>query len=414
MSSGGAHEALKLDLDELTKLLSKFNPFEVLKMERMEIRHSNVLAWLLDSEGSHGLGVEFAEAWFACIAEDFPRCVNAVADVMKNAKAATKLICHREWRGKAGSAEAIDILIEIFRGSQLIGVVCVENKIQAPLDVKQLQEYEKIVNSAYQSIPAKGYIFLSRENIVGKVVAETEFLPMSHASVAKCLASILRADNSRPISPDVRDFLHHYYTILRRHVMKDSPETKQALEIYRKHRKALDYIFSVRPDERSELSRLIAEKLAEAKNELGIIPLLVDEKQGMIRFIPKSWETQSNQADHPPDWREVLCQIGVYRASVRPVIVATTKDDKAEDTHSLANALRIAAKINRAINSNAAIRGWYEFYEVRGHSIDIDNLPDKELELLADSIVSWAKKEIQSDSFLKMTEVVARVLKRAS
>jgi hypothetical protein len=42
------------ELRELEKLLGKFNLFRVLRFEHGEIRHSNVLAWLLDPAESHG------------------------------------------------------------------------------------------------------------------------------------------------------------------------------------------------------------------------------------------------------------------------------------------------------------------------------------------------------------------------
>jgi len=44
------------ELEELTDRLATFNVFRALKIENTEIRHSNVLGWLLDPSGSHGLG----------------------------------------------------------------------------------------------------------------------------------------------------------------------------------------------------------------------------------------------------------------------------------------------------------------------------------------------------------------------
>lgn len=36
------------DFEKLESKLNRFNPFKVLNIERYEIRHSNVLGWLLD------------------------------------------------------------------------------------------------------------------------------------------------------------------------------------------------------------------------------------------------------------------------------------------------------------------------------------------------------------------------------
>ena len=45
------------------KLRSRaFNPFDVLEVSELEIRHSNVLAWLLRPDGTHGIGGRFLRA----------------------------------------------------------------------------------------------------------------------------------------------------------------------------------------------------------------------------------------------------------------------------------------------------------------------------------------------------------------
>ena len=61
-------EALKkflLDIDCLNELLpwtGKFNLFDVLRISRTEIRHSNMLAWLLNANENHGMGDAYVKA----------------------------------------------------------------------------------------------------------------------------------------------------------------------------------------------------------------------------------------------------------------------------------------------------------------------------------------------------------------
>ncbi|HVZ93516.1 MAG TPA: PD-(D/E)XK nuclease family protein, partial [Phycisphaerales bacterium] len=50
------------DLLQLEELLGRFNIFDALRLERVEIRHSNFLAWLLDPGESHGVGDLFLKA----------------------------------------------------------------------------------------------------------------------------------------------------------------------------------------------------------------------------------------------------------------------------------------------------------------------------------------------------------------
>ncbi|MFK7867447.1 MAG: PD-(D/E)XK nuclease family protein, partial [Alphaproteobacteria bacterium] len=47
------------DFSTLNAQLNRFNPIKIMKMESMEIRHSAILAWLLDPNENHGLGDHF-------------------------------------------------------------------------------------------------------------------------------------------------------------------------------------------------------------------------------------------------------------------------------------------------------------------------------------------------------------------
>ena len=46
-------------LEELSPWTNKLNIFDVLKITRTEIRHSNMLSWLFDANENHGLGDKF-------------------------------------------------------------------------------------------------------------------------------------------------------------------------------------------------------------------------------------------------------------------------------------------------------------------------------------------------------------------
>ena len=66
-----ALQGFLLDLDclsALSKWTSRFNIFDVLRATRAEIRHSNMIAWLLDPSGNHGLSDKFLEGLLRYIA----------------------------------------------------------------------------------------------------------------------------------------------------------------------------------------------------------------------------------------------------------------------------------------------------------------------------------------------------------
>ena len=56
------------DSQEFTYLhnhFNRFNPFKVLQVDNYEIRHSNVLAWLMDPKQNHDLGSYFIKKLIA-------------------------------------------------------------------------------------------------------------------------------------------------------------------------------------------------------------------------------------------------------------------------------------------------------------------------------------------------------------
>ena len=44
------------NLEILESKINQFNPFNILKIENHEIRHSNVISWLLNPKGNHNIG----------------------------------------------------------------------------------------------------------------------------------------------------------------------------------------------------------------------------------------------------------------------------------------------------------------------------------------------------------------------
>ena len=116
-------------LDQLSPYLSGFNVFDVLKIARTEIRHSNVLAWLLDPNESHGLHDFFMRALFTSLVKK---------GVVENEPAIRLLTMDRsdfsifrEWKN-------IDILAV---SETQKTVVCIENKIDSLDSNNQLDKY---------------------------------------------------------------------------------------------------------------------------------------------------------------------------------------------------------------------------------------------------------------------------------
>jgi hypothetical protein len=56
-------------LDELLPWAEKFNIFDVLKISRTEIRHSNMLGWMFNPNENHGFGDAFLKGILQCLVQ---------------------------------------------------------------------------------------------------------------------------------------------------------------------------------------------------------------------------------------------------------------------------------------------------------------------------------------------------------
>ena len=105
--------------NQLEKLLNKFNVFDVLKSAKTEIRHSNVLAWLLDPNESHNIGDKALKLFL----ESIPSDVDLTSLINGSSKISVEVL--REW-------EDIDISILIKSGSKRF-LIIIENKTKTNL-----------------------------------------------------------------------------------------------------------------------------------------------------------------------------------------------------------------------------------------------------------------------------------------
>ncbi|WP_301010684.1 PDDEXK-like family protein [Anaerotignum lactatifermentans] len=141
-------------LDQLAEWSDSFNLFDVLKITRVEIRHSNMLAWLLDPNENHGLEKNVLEGFirFAIVSGG---CELSVFDLLKITY--EDFCVYREWNH-------LDILA-VSKQSKI--VLCIENKIDSGEGYRQLERYRKWIYDAYPEYQ-KVLIFLFPNEKGGK------------------------------------------------------------------------------------------------------------------------------------------------------------------------------------------------------------------------------------------------------
>lgn len=232
-----------LDIDclsPLSKWIGGLNFFEVARISRAEIRHSNMLAWLMDPMESHGLGDKFLQGIFQELYESQPDSVAAMRLMLLDYYSFS---IKREW-------ENIDILAVSEKEKC---VVAIENKIDSKenrgtqTQLGQLPRYQQIIEKVYEDY-RKFYIFLTPD---GEDASCPEIWQAMNYETVLDIAVRARAQSS--LTAEAGMLIDHYIDLLRRKIVKDQELIRICNEIYTKHKKALDLIFENRSDRISDV-----------------------------------------------------------------------------------------------------------------------------------------------------------------
>lgn len=256
LSDEEALQNFLLDIDCLDGLLpwtKRFNLFDVLKISRMEIRHSNVLAWLLNPNENHGLGDAFLKAIVQIVVQnDDNGRYNVLETLLIDFYS---FVVYREWKN-------IDILLVSDVEKFLIAI---ENKIDSHEHDNQLKKYRETLATDYPDY-RKMHLYLTPE---GEEPSDTDFWDaLSYRDVVEALSDQREATE---LAPDVALVVENYLDVLRRDIVEDEKLIEICNKIYAKHKKALDLIFEHRIDGRTRLVDIVKTVLETLSQENVII-----------------------------------------------------------------------------------------------------------------------------------------------
>lgn len=231
-------------LDELSMWTEKFNIFDVLKISRTEIRHSNILAWLFDANENHGLGDKFVKKVMQKFIE---KNLNGKFDVFE-----TLLLdfysfnIYREWNN-------IDLMLV---SDDEKTVIAIENKVGSHEHSNQLNRYRKILEKAYPDYN-KIYIFLTPD---GLLPSDTDnWCVLTYSDIVDVLNDI---KDVTELLPDVELMINNYVDVVRRDIVEDQQLIEICNKIYNKHKKALDLIYENRIDYKDIVKNIVFETLS--------------------------------------------------------------------------------------------------------------------------------------------------------
>lgn len=255
------------DLDALESMLSEFNLFEAIGVIREELKHSNLLAFLLSPNEKHGLSDRFLKKLLIAAFSDSQAAVLNSTEIDMADLADVEV--RREW-------SHIDLLIYSPRNQW---VIAIENKVDSGEHSNQLKRYEDIVEKTFSDCKKRFFLYLTRD---GDPPSSKKWQQISYGTVADVLET---SQIESSLSNDVQTFIKHYISLIRRHLVKDSDIAELCRKIYQQHYQALDLIYKHRPNMQLQIADFLKEIIQESE---GIV--LDDSNKYFIRCAPSSWD----------------------------------------------------------------------------------------------------------------------------
>lgn len=196
-----------------------FSVFAVLGTSDYEIRHSNVLGWLLDAGANHGQGSLFLELLWEQIAGE-----HSLPALSFTGGYAVE-------REGENEEEKIDLLL---RAQDRGWIIVIENKLFSPETGDQLDRYFRCIERRHAGVRHRIYLYLTPDGIApAREAASANWIPISYQAVKRALSRFLE----RPLPDRVGDFLVQYLEHIERNVLKGAEEVERQRNLLNRHAK---------------------------------------------------------------------------------------------------------------------------------------------------------------------------------
>ncbi|NTQ27085.1 PD-(D/E)XK nuclease family protein, partial [Enterococcus faecium] len=279
------------DMDDIEERLSKWtgktNIFQILKLSKNEIRHSNFLAFLFAPNETHNLSDEFFKMFlkrYIDSNDDTKAAINYFDALLNSYE---DLIVYRENKN-------IDILL-VSEKNKI--VVCIENKILSSESRGQLNKYQRYIERNYSNYK-KIFVFLTTD---GNELTNHSWGIITYKDIVEILEQLMQKNS---MEKKVYYLIKDYVDILRRDVGMDDEIKEIVRKIYQQHKEALDLIFENIPDNLSLMSELYIEALEQIAKENEIIFDPKYSGKSIVRFqIPEFTDLFPDlPLSHPGGW----------------------------------------------------------------------------------------------------------------
>lgn len=232
------------DFDKLDLGLKNPNIFQILRITKNEIRHSNFLSWLLDPNQSHKLGDIFLKRFLREVfsSDKF----GDIDQVDVEGMDLSKVEVLREWKN-------IDVLIKLNDV-----VICIENKVLSKEHSNQLKRYREIIENDFPN-EKKIFVYLTPEGDESENETDS-YEPISYEFVVDTLERIILV-YGESLNQQVKNYIKDYITIIKRELMETDELTELSKKIYSNHKELFDFIYEHKPDVLDDVKSIFEQQI---------------------------------------------------------------------------------------------------------------------------------------------------------
>ena len=275
--------------EERNRKGENYNLFSILSIERYELKHSALIANLLDPKGSHGCGDAFLRAFFEI-------ALKGTAYPFENSTPLDSRTEHYTGPIAGDTGGRIDILVK----SSHYGLI-IENKIYAGDQDKQLTRYD---NYGKEIFGADGYLLVyltlygydaSKESTATKSAEEVGYLRLSYAEdILRWLEQCARLAYDKPL---VRESLNQYIRTIKQLTYQDmnQEDIKKIINLAVDHPEVVATLSSKRDAIAQGIrEKYIFAKLKEYADQKGWLyddsESSYNEEEPKLRFRKEGWD----------------------------------------------------------------------------------------------------------------------------
>jgi hypothetical protein len=294
---------------QLNQQVNSFNTLKILKLENHEIRHSNVLAWLLSPKENHSLRDYFLRKVLEHLILIDENSNNSQYETVGDILNHSLMDSHVYREVKTNSNRFIDLLIV---NHQLKTVFLIENKFYSTESKNQLDDYLDFIEQTFKEfivIP----IYLTLD---GEKPSNQQYFSLTYERIESILDTVLMLYKDQ-LSDDVYKFIEHYDKLLKEKFYPNQNQIQQAINIYRNHRQTIEVLFQASDSLHKQLwfeTGYQFEFMTKYKNTINYI---YKHGQNILsysfeQFIKQQFNQEVLYKAHltlpyllPPEWNEI-------------------------------------------------------------------------------------------------------------